>query len=229
MKTLAFMALALFGAQFAATAQEGESTQVVNDTIHSTQTWYVGFGATGFDKFKINDNLKAAGMPQLSDAAFQVTLGYETMEEDFLVGLEWTTAYMDEKTSSDRVKTVNTALKLRFHYIPWQTKKFFVSAGADLAYTFNNFNLYTRGNEIDLDDLDPSTHTGHINLYNNQFTLGPSVMFGAFTNSNFPVRLAVGYDWALYSSKWKSPVAEVDNSFRENGQGIWYAKLILPL
>ena len=82
---------------------------------------------------------------------------------------------------------------------------------------------------IDLDDLNPSTHTGHISLYNNQFTIGPSVIFGAFTNSSFPVRLSVGYDWAVYSGKWKSEVAEVDNSFRENGQGIWYARLVLPL
>ena len=229
MKKLVVMALALFGAQFAATAQEEETTQVVNDTIHSTQTWYVGFGATGFDKFKINDNLKASGMPQLSDAAFQVSIGYQSMEEDFLVGLEWNTAYMDEKTSTDRVKMVNTGIKLRFHYIPWQNEKFFISTGADLGYTFNNFNLYTRGNEIDLDDLNPSTHTGHISLYNNQFTMGPSVMFGAFSNSSFPVKLVAGYDWAVYSSKWQSEVAEVENTFRESGQGSWYARLVLEL
>ena len=229
MKKLACMALALFGAQFAATAQETTVEETGNDTIHSTQVWYVGFGVTGFDKFKINDNLKASGMPQLGDAAFQVTLGRESMGKDFLMGLEWNTAYMDEKTSTDRIRTVNTGLKLRFHYIPWKNDKFFLSAGADFAYTFNNFHLYTRGNEIDLDDLDPGTHTGHINLYNNQLTLGPSVMFGAFTNTNFPVRIVAGYDWAVYSSKWSSEFANVSNSFRESGQGSWYARLVLPL
>lgn len=223
------MALALFGAQFAAMAQETVTTEVANDTITVSQSWYVGFGATGFSKFKINDNLKAAGMPQLGDVAFQVSIGRESIGEKFLTNLEWNTAYMDEKTSTDRVRTVNTGIKLRFHYIPWKNKKFFLSAGGDFAYVFNNFNLYTRGNEIDLDDLNPGTHTGHISLYNNQLTLGPSVMFGAFNNTNFPVRIVAGYDWAVYSSKWKSEYASVDNSFRESGQGSWYARVVLPL
>jgi hypothetical protein len=229
MKKVVFAALAIIGTQFAATAQETAATEAASDTIRSTQSWYVGFGATGFDKFKINDNLKAAGMPQLGDVAFQVSIGRESIGEDFLTNLEWNTAYMDEKTSTDRVRTVNTGIKLRFHYIPWQNKKFFLSTGADFAYTFNNFNLYTRGNEINLDDLDPGTHTGHISLYNNQLTLGPSIMFGAFNNTNFPVRLVAGYDWAVYSSKWKSEFANVSNSFRESGQGSWYARLVLPL
>src|SRR5688500_11261854 len=135
MKKVVFAALAIIGTQFAATAQETAATEAARDTIRSTQSWYVGFGATGFDKFKINDNLKAAGMPQLGDAAFQVSIGHESKGEDFLVNLEWNTAYMDEKTSTDRVRTVNTGIKLRFHYIPWQNKKFFLSTGADFAYT----------------------------------------------------------------------------------------------
>lgn len=227
MKKLAFMALAFFGAQFAATAQETETTDASGK--FERREWYVGVGATGNDGFKINTLLEEQGLPELNDAAFEVTLGHSFIKDRMLLDLEWNTSYSDKKTGTDRIKNVNTGFKLRGHYVVWNNQKFFFSGGADVSFTANSFNLYSRGNTIDLEDLDPSAHTGHISLYNNNIFVGPSITFGAFQDSNFPVRLVAGYEWGVYSSEWRSEVAEVSNSFRENGQGRWYARIVLPL
>jgi len=228
MKKLLLTALVFAGVQVQAIAQDEVSTDESSNDLERRE-WYVGFGVTGNDGFRINSVLEEQGLPELNDAAFEITIGRSVINENVLTDLEWNTSYMDKKTSSDRIRNTNTGFKLRGHYVAWNNDKFFFSGGLDVSYTLNNFNLYSRGNRIDMEDLEPSTHTGHINLYNNQLFLGPSITLGAFQNSDFPIRLVAGYEWGVYSSDWKSEVAEVDNSFRENGQGRFYARLVLPL
>jgi hypothetical protein len=225
MKKILGIAFALVWAH-SLTAQE-TTTETASSGNIEKKTWYVSFGMASFGDFDINKKLQASGMPQLGDAALETTIGHHTMFRKMLIDFEWNTNYMDKKTTTDRIKTINTGFKIRGQYVPFKTENMFFAAGADLSYMFNNFNLYTRGNTIDLDDLNPAGHTGHISLYNQQFWAGPSIAFGAFQKSAFPLRLNVGYEWALYSSKWKSEVAEVANSLKESGQGRFYAKLTL--
>jgi hypothetical protein len=217
--------IALLGIQALSTAQETETTT----PVQTKRTLYASFGIASTDDYKINKNLKMTDMPQLSSTAPEVTLGYNVTGEKVLIDLELNANYMDKKTSTDRVKYVSSGVKLRGHYIPVKTTDFFLSGGFDLSYAVNHFDLYSRGNSIDLNDLEPSTHTGHISLYNNQLYLGPSIAFGAFQTYVYPLRLNVGYEWAVYSSRWDSEFARVDNTFRESGQGRFYAKLSIDL
>lgn len=226
MKKIVFIALSILGVQ-SLIAQETETTTAPGDK--EVKTWYVSIGAAIMEDYKINKNLADAGMPQIGNEALEITIGRSVMYKKLLMDLEWNTNYMDNKTATDRVKTVNSGINFRVNYVAFQNDKFFLSGGADFSYMFNYFNLYSRSNTIDLNDLNPSTHTGHINLNNSQFYMGPSVVFGALQNTKFPLRLNMGYEWALYSSKWKSEVADVANSFRENGQGRFYVKLSIPI
>ncbi len=236
MKKIVLAVICFFGAQSLLTAQETVTETVATTTTATTVdennpkiNIYVAVGAAVLGDYKISDNLAAAGMPGIEEVLPEITFGLNVMGEDFLVDLEFNTNYLDKKTSTDRIRAVAAGVKMRGHYIPLNTGKFFLSAGADLSYVGSNYDLFTRGNVIDLNDLNPGTHTGHISLYNNQFYAGPSLAFGAFQKSSFPLRLNVGYEWAVVSGKWKSEFANVSNTFREDGQGRFYAKLTFIL
>ena len=233
MKKILFAAICFVGVQ-SLTAQETNSSTTTTSsttTIETTEdddysmNFYFGLGISVPGDYKINDNLEAAGMPQLEDAMPEFLIGYNITKNKFSMDVEIAASYLDKKTSSDRIKYAGANMVVRPHYIAVNSEKYTFSAGLDLSYQMNGFDLYSRGNVIDLNDLNPGAHTGHINLYNQQFNVGPSLTFLAFKNGSMPLRLTTGYQWSVLSGKWKSEVANVANSLREDGQGRFYARL----
>jgi hypothetical protein len=235
MKKVLCIAVALMGIQYSAKAQESSTAtdSVPNPTMYTDDNpghgLYVSFGVTGFDDFKMNDRLKAQGLPELNKAAFETTVGYTVMFNKMTFDWEFAASYMDSKTATDRVRNINTAVRLRGHYNIVKKAKFFVTGGADLTYSYNNFNINTRNRVIDLNNPDPADYPGHINLYNDQMYAGPSLAVGFLQNTEYKLRLNVGYEWAVIAGKWKSQYGGVENSFKESGQGHYYAKLSIML
>ncbi|KAF2520117.1 hypothetical protein E0W68_02525 [Flavobacterium salilacus subsp. salilacus] len=226
MKKILLTAICL--ASFSAFAQETDAvTTESGEPIR--KGFYISFGVGTMNDYNINDKLVASGMPQLPDAMFEVGIGYNLTWEKILLDTEFHTDYFDKKTSTDRVRGVVAGVTLRPQYIPFRSNGFYIGTGADISYTTNTFDLYTRGNEIDLNNLDPAFHSGHISLSNQQLFMGPSVSVAAFQNSEFPLKLNVGYQWAVVSGSWDSEVADVTNTVKENGQGRFYAKLTFLL
>lgn len=223
-----FLLTAVCLASFSAFAQETDSATTESGEPIS-KGFYVAFGVGTMNDYEINDKLEASGMPQLPDAMFEAGFGYNVTWEKIMFDFEFNTNYYDKKTSTDRVRGAVAGLTLRPQYIPYKTNGFYIGTGADISYTTNTFDLYRRGTEIDLNNLNPAFHTGHISLGNEQLFVGPSISVAAFQNSSFPLRLNMGYQWAVLSGSWDSEVADVANTVKENGQGRFYAKLIFVL
>lgn len=211
------------------TAQEQDTINAVSGNDPQKEGMYFGIGAAFNNGYKISDRLEASGVPRLSEEVFEFSVGYNYMFRKWLLDIELNAAYYDEKSEDSRIKNTGLASKIRTHYVPFKTQSVFLSGGLDLSYLGNIFNLYSRGNVIDLNDLNPATHTGHISLYNGMLYAGPSIAFGAFQNTHYGLRLNLGYEWAVISGKWKSEVADVANTFRESGNGRAYARLTLYL
>src|SRR5690606_33600854 len=143
---------------------------------------------------------------------------------NFYMDIEGSAGYMDEKNSDNRLRTVVSSAKVRPQYKFINNGNWFFSAGGDISYTFTYADLISRNNVIDLDNLNPSMHTGHISMYSDQLTIGPSVALG-FNNEVFPVRFNFGYDFGITNGKWRSEFADVNNTVKENGSGRFYAKV----
>jgi hypothetical protein len=211
------------GMHLSALAQDTIAPPDQKDNFHI----FVSAGAS-FTEFKFNDKLKSSGLPDIHSAAPMVGVGFNATGNGFLVDFEWNTSYYsDKKTLTQQVRTLTTGFDLRLHYLPWTNGNTFLSAGADLSYYYTTNDIFTRGNIIDLDNLDPAAHSGHISLNSNTFYVGPSVSLGLFQKSEWPVRISAGYGRGLFGSKWKSEVAAVANSFRETGNYRTYLKVIL--
>ena len=235
MKKLVLAAICAFGFQsaFAQETVEMTSSTTANDSVackkYGKPNIYASFGAAFYSGFKINDKLRAAGVPRLPDAMPEFTVGINTTMDKWLLDLEVNASYSDEKNSTNRVRSAGLGTKLRWQYIPFRTKSFFLAAGADISYFGTQADIYTRGNTIDLNDLNPSNHSGHISLNNDQLMAGPSLALGFFQNKSFPLRLNLGYDWGITNGKWKSDFADVNNTVKESGLGRAYAKLTIGL
>lgn len=233
-KTLLLAACCFLGIQ-AALAQETEVTQitVTETTVKNEKPYglYVGFGAVFMGDYNLNEKLAQSNMPEIGSVAPEFTFGFTFTEpgEKLYMDVEATGAYMDKKSDTDRIKTTTGMAKMRIHYKFFGNNKWFFSAGGDISYNITQVNLYSRTNVIDLNSLNPSAHTGHISMYSQQLTLGPSVALGFCRDMTFPLRLHVGYDIGLTNGKWKSEFANINNTVKENGLGRIYAKLIIDL
>jgi len=227
------VAFAVLGMQLSALAQD-ITTTTITTTTETAETgksgFYLSAGVVFNDGFKLNNRLQAAGMPTVLKSMPELSIGYYAMYKKVLIDLEWNTGYYgDRKTSEVMTKTLATGFKFRGHYVPVNTGRLFLSGGLDISYVYNKFDIYNRDRVIDLNDLDPANYSGHISLNNEVLFVGPSVAFGAFQQSNWPLRLNVGYEWAVLSSKWRSEFASVSNTLNESGTGRFYTKLTLYL
>ena len=226
MKKILLAAICIIGFQ-SSIAQEGTSSE--DFTKPAKQNFYVALGAAFNGDYRINDKLRASGMPHLSESMPEFTIGYNVIGESYLIDLEFNGAYQNIKQGDDRTSTVVGGVKLRGHYVPVNKESFFLSAGADVSYLTNTIDLYNKYNSIDLNNLDPLNNSGHINLYSQLLYAGPSVSVGLFQNKSFPIRLNAGYEWALTNGYWKSDFADVYNSVKESGHNRFYAKVTLYL
>lgn len=225
MKKFFFFVLLTIGIQSLSAQQTTETT---NDSIPKF-TFYVGFGAAFNGDYNINKNLEAADMPQIGGTIPVFTVGYNIGCNKWPVSLELNAGYSDKTNSDNRVKNTMAQFKLQIHYMPFHTKSAFLSAGADISYSGNQFDLYRRDNVIDMNNLNPGYYNGHISLNNEQLLVGPSVTFGFFQDKTFPLGLNLGYDIALTNGKWKSDFGKVTNAVKENGFSSFYFKLNLYL
>ncbi|RWX03517.1 hypothetical protein [Flavobacterium cerinum] len=235
MKKIVFIALGVLGVQLSVIAQEtetpaattNEQTQIKRRNV-DRPNFYYGFGVNVLSDYKMNDKLKASGMPQIANAAPEFTFGFSFVPSDsrFYHDIEAGLGYMDEKTAGNRIKTTVANVKMRVQYKLIDKQDMFFSAGLDIGYAQTGINLYSRGNTIDLNNLNPATHTGHISMRNGQLTLGPSVALGLFQQS-FPVRINAGYNIGVTRGKWKSDFADLANTVNESGQGSFYAKVLI--
>lgn len=223
MKRILVAALCVLAFGFTANAQEKDSVSVYRK---GKPRFYIGLGVAVTD-YDFNKKLANSSLPEINEGVFELSLGVTNMNDHFVSDLEWNTDYYgDKKTTGERVRTLSTGIKWRPQYIIFKKGGSFFSAGLDLSYVYNTVNIFTRGNTIDLDNLNPATHTGHISLYNNNIYLGPSASFGILSNKEDSFRITTGYEWNIARASWKSEYADVLNTVKENGQGRFYIKLI---
>lgn len=238
MKKLVLGAICIFSLQ-TAFAQDSQSNVIVTDSsVIITQTndtiprlnLYASFGAVFNGDYNLNDKLKAQGLPRMADTQAEFTVGFNVRAtKKFWMDTELTASYNDEKDAVNRIRSAAFGVKLRPHYVVFNNNRFFGTVGADVSFIGNQVDLFNRNNQIDLNELEPALHSGHISLRNEMLYAGPSLAFGFLQGSSFPLRLNLGYEWGITNGKWKSDFTDVNNIVKESGHGRAYAKITIGL
>src|SRR5687768_11521149 len=96
------VAFTLLAMQLSALAQE-ITTTTITTTTETAETgkngFYISAGVVFNDGFKLNDKLKASGMPTVLKSMPELSVGYYAMYKKILIDLEWNTGYYgDRKT-----------------------------------------------------------------------------------------------------------------------------------
>jgi len=107
--------------------------------------------------------------------------------------------------------------KIRTHYNLVNKEKIAFTSGLSLAYQVNEYDIYSKDNSIDLNNLEPNNNSGHVNINNSMLYFGPSASLYLFKNSNWKVKLDLGYEFALTRGRYDSEFGSVLNNIGESG------------
>jgi hypothetical protein len=217
MKKIFFIAVVLFAQFSLAQEQETVSTDEKKCDMPKMDL-YIGVGGVFYNDFSLNQKIRASGMPEIREAMPELMLGFNSLWEKYSFDMDLSSSYSTKKNSTTENKLASGTLRLRGHYNFVNKSRILLSGGLNVAYTHNDFNLYSRNNDINLNDLNPENNSGHVSLKNDIFYAGPSLAFNLKRKEKLSIRLNVGYEFAFTNGKWKSDYANVSNSVKENGQ-----------
>ncbi len=178
---------------------------------------YLGGGFVSNSKFAIDNQLEASNLPQIQANVPEFVFGINEFFNKGFLDMEVSSNMFKKSNSATTSNGARSNLRLRGHYNIVNNSDVVFSGGLNLAYTANDFNVYSQSNQVDMNNLAAST-SSYIRLRNNMFFAGPSLGFAIKNKGEQFVRLNVGYEFALITGKWKSDYANVSNSMNENGQ-----------
>jgi hypothetical protein len=178
--------------------------------------FYVGIGVHQQSNLNLNNRLSPVGLPKINQVQPEFTFGLNMIGKKYVSDIEIATSYSNTELIGNRNEFISTTGRLRFHSILKSTKKTLLSAGGNIAYAGSSVNLFSLNNTIDLNNL--NNNVNHLSLRNGMIYVGPSLSFYAFRKSTFPIRLSLGYEFALTRGRWRSDYADVNNTIGEFGK-----------
>ncbi len=178
---------------------------------------YFGGGFISNSKFNIDDKLESSNLPIIQSNVPEFVFGFSTLASKYLFDIEAGSNFFKQSNSAAVSNGSRGSVRLRVQRLFLNDNDFILSGGLNLAYTGNDFNVYSQANQVDINDLSNST-SNYIRLRNNMFYVGPSIGVGIKSKGKQVGRLNIGYEFAFLTSKWNSDYASISNSMNENGQ-----------
>jgi uncharacterized protein YhjY with autotransporter beta-barrel domain len=224
MKNILFIATLLF-AQFSL-GQEDQMIPTNNQDEFPKFDIFIGVGGVFYNDFAINSKIKASAMPEIRESMPELLVGLTTSSEKYWIDAELTFSYSNTDNNTTENQLASGSFRLRGHYNFAKLKRIDFSGGLNIAYSYNELNLFSKNNDINLDDLNPENNSGHVSLKNDIFYAGPSLAVNFRSKEKVSIRLNMGYEFAFTNGKWKSDFANVSNTVKENGQNRFMVGLV---
>lgn len=187
----------------------------------------IGLQANVFDRWKINENLANANLPEINSLGIEFFLGWRYTGEKYTADTEFGLFQSTKETGSHENKLQNFNVRLRVNRFIVNTKNFHLTAGIQTTYAFNELNLYSKTNVIDMNDLVPENNSGYLRLRNQMWSAGPNISFGFGKDPKKSIRFNIAYEYGITRGRWKSDFASITNTVQEQGQGRWLFGILL--
>lgn len=176
-------------------------------------------GVTGYinDNMNLNKKLNNANLPELDNFVPELTFGLNLFGKQYSGDIEFGFLFAKPEKNTNEMKYRGFNTRLRVHYNLINKEKFALTSGLSLAYLGNEYDIYSKNNSIDLNDLEPNNNSGHVNITNQMLYFGPSVSMYLFKKAMFPVKVNAGYEFALTRGRYDSEFGSVINNVGESG------------
>ncbi|MFD2892430.1 hypothetical protein ACFS5J_10445 [Flavobacterium chuncheonense] len=207
-----FFSALFLGLAFMGFAQE--ETQEKDKAV--SVDYYFGIGLAT-QKYDLNTKLRESNVAQLKTTYPQLNIGMNIFGEKFSGDGEMGFFFSKDDNATTETKNIGFDAKFRVHYNVLVKEKIALTTGLSIGAFANTVAISSRGNSVDLDDLNPANNSGLIELRNEIFYAGPSVSFYLFNKSKVALRANVGYEIPFTNGKWKSDYASINNTVKEIG------------
>ena len=178
---------------------------------------YIGFNGYINDKINLNKKLSNANLPELDSFIPELTFGFNLFGKQYSGDIEFGFLFAKPEQNNNEMKYRGFNTRLRVHYNIINKEKFALTSGLSAAYLGNEYDIYSKDNSIDLNDLEPNNNSGHVNITNQMLYFGPSVSMYLFKKAMFPVKINAGYEFALTRGRYDSEFGSVINNIGESG------------
>jgi hypothetical protein len=222
MKKIISLFVILLLNSFSTFAQKKDSTDVDIDV-----DMYVGIGGQIQNNLNINQKLRLSNLPEIPTAMPEFIFGFNVFGEKYSGNLEFSGLYADRSNGANRTRLLTSNFRGNFSYNLKVKPKYAFTAGLNLAFATNQFDIYNENATIDLNNLNPLANGGQISLKNNMFYVGPSAAVYLFRDSKWKVRVNVAYELALSRGQWHSDFLNVTNSVNESGKNRFVFSIVL--
>lgn len=178
---------------------------------------YIGFNGNINDNMNLNKKLSNADLPELDSFVPELTFGLNVFGKEYSGDIEFGFLFAKPEKDNNEMKYRGFNTRMRVHYNLVNKEKFAFTTGLSLAYMGSQYDIYSKNNTIDLNDLDPNSNSGHVSFNNQMLYFGPSVSMYLFKKSSFEVKVNAGYEFALTRGRYDSEFGSILNNIGESG------------
>ena len=206
---IAFTTTVLFAQE-----KSSDSTKTPKNCIIKT---YIGFNGHVNDNLNLNKKLRNSNLPEMNSFVPEFTLGLNFFGKKYSGNFEFGFMFSKPEEGNNEMKYRGYNSRLRLHYNLVDKEKFAFTSGLSFAFTGNEYDIYSKDNTIDLNNLEPNNNAGHVNFSNQMFYVGPSASVYLFKKTSMRLRLNVGYELAITRGRYRSEYGSILNNINESG------------
>ena len=178
---------------------------------------YIGVNANINDNLYLNKKLSNANLPELDSFVPELTFGLNLFAQQYSGDMEFGFMFAKPEQNNNEMKYRGFNTRVRVHYNVVNQEKFAFTTGLSIAYISSQYDIYSKNNTIDLNDLEPNNNSGHVNFTNQMLYFGPSISMYLFKKAMFPVKVNAGYEFALTRGRYDSEFGSILNNVGESG------------
>lgn len=178
---------------------------------------YFGFNGNINDNMNLNKKLRNANLPELDSFVPELTFGLNFLGQKYSGDIEFGILFAKPEEGNNEMKYQGFNTRMRVHYNIVNRENFAFTTGLSLAYMGSQYDIYSKNNTIDLNDLEPNNNSGHVSFTNQMLYFGPSASMYLFKKSSFQVKVNAGYEFAITRGRYDSEFGSILNNIGESG------------
>lgn len=201
----------------------------VSAQSHLDSKLYIDFGSSFMNHLSINKKLVKNDLEKITPIFPGIDIGIEIAVGNFMSNVSAGLMLGRGENAENVYKLNGFAADLFLGYKIFGNRNV-LNAGLEMNYIPISLELFSsKSNAINLNNFQPKTATGVVELYNRFLMIGPSLTYGnLLSDSDSPISVTLSYLININKERWQSEYTTIDNSIREHGS-MFNIRILMPI